>query len=143
MRWYRRDVSQATSWYCFETEWTELLSTAILTTVRKMSSLVREPFTLMVTWYLRGCNTKSIHSFDFNSILGLDPCLYDKRDIRRHFYTIWRYLMASFVQKWKLAKYCNRLQRVNNLGSYIQEWLQWCNSSKQMFQYPHWWNYSK
>jgi hypothetical protein len=64
------------------------LSTAILTTVRKMSSLVREPLTLMVTWSLRGCNTKSIHSFDFNQTLGLHPCLYDKRDIKSHFYPI-------------------------------------------------------
>jgi len=31
---------------------------------------------------------KSIHSFDFTSILGLDPCLYDKRNIRSHFYAI-------------------------------------------------------
>src|SRR5450759_4348480 len=43
--------------YC-EITTTEYKWTTILTTVRKMSSLVREPLTLMVTWYLRGCNTK-------------------------------------------------------------------------------------
>ncbi len=57
------------------------------------------------TWSERGCNTVSIHFFDFNSILGLNPGLFDKRDILRHFYPIYRFRIASFMQNEKLAKY--------------------------------------
>ena len=65
-----------------------VLSTLHLVTASLVLGLVREPLTLMVTWSLRGCNTKSIHSFDFNPILGLYTCLDGKRDIKRHFYPI-------------------------------------------------------